>query len=102
MRSEALGEMLRGMIGHVHAHQVDEAEYWLICSYPVAFDEEEGALFYEKVPGIALGDEATREPKRLAEQLGHFLSVLHALAPGRLEDLVALEPDAVASSSAPR
>src|SRR5947209_7882158 len=44
MRSEALGEMLCRMIGHMHAHQVDKAEHWLISGYPVTLDEEAGRV----------------------------------------------------------
>src|SRR5437764_14250703 len=44
MRGEALRKLLRRMVGHVHTHQVDKAENWLVPCYSNALDVAEGCV----------------------------------------------------------
>ncbi|MGN9838177.1 phosphotransferase family protein [Nonomuraea sp. H19] len=51
-------------------------------------DEESGVIAYRKLPGDPLGQHPVRDPKRLAEQLGRFLTALHTAS----EELRELAP----------
>ncbi|MBD3140998.1 phosphotransferase [Microbispora bryophytorum] len=55
---------------------------------PIFVDAEAGVLAYRKLPGRPLNLHPVREPARLAAPLGAFLSALHVLPVGRMEDLV--------------
>ncbi|NRQ40037.1 phosphotransferase [Nonomuraea sp. NN258] len=57
----------------------------------VAADPDAGAIAYRLLPGRPLNEEPTRDPERLAEPLGRFLTELHAAPAERVRPLAPLD-----------